>query len=146
MGAGRTGRVHGFDAWTAEEHGPQPWLVDMGGRRDTEVGWYLDGLRAFLAAASSDVSEASGAMAGNGRCWPCRWSEGLQRGQGDCLLGLLGLRVSEACSINIEHISTERGHPTVKVLGKGSKLAVIPLPHGSPARWRPVPGVNRRRA
>ncbi len=27
----------------------------MGGRRDTEVSWYLDGLRAFLAAASADV-------------------------------------------------------------------------------------------
>jgi integrase/recombinase XerD len=27
------------------------------------------------------------------------------------LLGLLGLRVSEACAINIEHLSSERGHP-----------------------------------
>ena len=45
-----------------------------------------------------------------------------------CLLGLLGLRVAEACSINIEDLSSERGHRTVTVLGKGSKLAVIPLP------------------
>ena len=45
-----------------------------------------------------------------------------------CLLGLLGLRVSEACSINIEHLSTERGHRTVKIMGKGGKAAVIPLP------------------
>ena len=45
-----------------------------------------------------------------------------------CLLGLLGLRVGEACSINIEALSTERGHRTVTVLGKGSKLAVMPLP------------------
>ena len=45
-----------------------------------------------------------------------------------CLLGSLGLRVGEACSINIEALSTERGHRTVTVLGKGSKLAVIPLP------------------
>jgi len=45
-----------------------------------------------------------------------------------CLLGLLGLRVNEACSINVEDLSLERGHRTVKVLGKGSKLAVIPLP------------------
>jgi integrase/recombinase XerD len=45
-----------------------------------------------------------------------------------CLLGLLGLRVSEACSINIEALGAERGHRTVTVLGKGSKLAVIPLP------------------
>ena len=45
-----------------------------------------------------------------------------------CLLGLLGLRVAEACSINIEDLSTERGHRVVTVMGKGSKLAVIPLP------------------
>jgi integrase/recombinase XerD len=45
-----------------------------------------------------------------------------------CLLGLLGLRVAEACSIDIEDLSSERGHRIVTVLGKGSKLAVIPLP------------------
>ena len=45
-----------------------------------------------------------------------------------CLLGLLGLRVTEACSINIEHLSAERGHRTVKIIGKGAKVAVIPLP------------------
>jgi site-specific recombinase XerC len=43
-----------------------------------------------------------------------------------CLLGLLGLRVAEACSIDIEDLSLERGHRTVKVLGKGSKLASWP--------------------
>jgi len=45
-----------------------------------------------------------------------------------CLLGLLGLRVAEACGVDIEHLSTERGHRTVTVLGKGHKLAVIPMP------------------
>jgi len=45
-----------------------------------------------------------------------------------CLLGLLGLRVSEACSIDVDDLSLERGHRTVTVLGKGAKLAVIPLP------------------
>ena len=45
-----------------------------------------------------------------------------------CLLGLLGLRVSEACSIDIEALSAERGHRIVTVLGKGHKLAVLPLP------------------
>jgi site-specific recombinase XerD len=45
-----------------------------------------------------------------------------------CLLGLLGLRVGEACSINIEDLSAERGHRTVTIVGKGSKRAVIPLP------------------
>jgi len=45
-----------------------------------------------------------------------------------CLLGLLGLRVGEACNINIDDLGFERGHRTVTVLGKGSKLAIIPLP------------------
>jgi len=45
-----------------------------------------------------------------------------------CLLGLLGLRVAEACSIDIEDLSLERGHRTVRIIGKGSKPAVIPLP------------------
>ncbi len=45
-----------------------------------------------------------------------------------CLLGLLGLRVSQACGIDVEHLGTERGHRTVTVVGKGSKVAVIPLP------------------
>jgi hypothetical protein len=34
-----------------------------------------------------------------------------------CLLGLQGLRVSEACGIDIEDLSAERGHRTVTVLG-----------------------------
>jgi site-specific recombinase XerD len=45
-----------------------------------------------------------------------------------CLLGLLGLRVGEACSIDIEDLGFERGHRTVTVLGKGAKLAIMPLP------------------
>ena len=59
-----------------------------------------------------------------------------------CLLGLLGLRVSEACSIDVEDLSLERGHRTVTVLGKGSKLAIIPLPPESPGpwTWRPENG------
>ena len=44
-----------------------------------------------------------------------------------------GPRVSEACSIYVEDLAVERGHRIVTVLGKGSKLAVIPPPaHGSP--------------
>lgn len=45
-----------------------------------------------------------------------------------CLLGLLGLRVSEACAVNVEHLSLERGHRTLTVIGKGGKSAIIPLP------------------
>jgi integrase len=45
-----------------------------------------------------------------------------------CLLGLLGLRVSEACGVDIENLGIERGHRTVFIIGKGNKPALIPLP------------------
>jgi site-specific recombinase XerD len=43
------------------------------------------------------------------------------------LLGLNGLRVSEACATNVEDLGMERGHRTLQILGKGHKPAVIPL-------------------
>ena len=43
------------------------------------------------------------------------------------LLGLNGLRVSEACSTDIENLGFERGHRTMRIVGKGDKPAVIPL-------------------
>ncbi len=43
------------------------------------------------------------------------------------LLGLNGLRVSEACSTDIEYLGFERGHRTLRIIGKGDKPAVIPL-------------------
>ena len=43
------------------------------------------------------------------------------------LLGLNGLRVSEACATNIEDRRSERGHRTLQIVGKGNKPAVIPL-------------------
>jgi integrase len=43
------------------------------------------------------------------------------------LLGLIGLRVSEACSANIEDIGFERGHRVLRIIGKGNQPAVVPL-------------------
>jgi integrase len=43
------------------------------------------------------------------------------------LLGLNGLRVSEACAANIEELGLERGHRTLRILGKGNKPATVPL-------------------
>jgi integrase/recombinase XerD len=43
------------------------------------------------------------------------------------LLGLNGLRVSEACGTNIEDLAFHKGHRTLRIMGKGSKPAVIPL-------------------
>ena len=45
------------------------------------------------------------------------------------LMGMLGLRVSEACNVKIEHYQDiERGHRVLRVVGKGGKPATIPLP------------------
>ena len=41
---------------------------------------------------------------------------------------MLGLRVSEACHIDIEHLGEQRGHRVVQILGKGAKPATVPLP------------------
>ena len=44
-----------------------------------------------------------------------------------CLLGLNGLRVSEACNADVENLAIERGHRTLLVTRKGGKKAIIPL-------------------
>jgi integrase/recombinase XerD len=43
------------------------------------------------------------------------------------LLGLNGLRVSEACATNVGDLAVERGHRTLRMVGKGNKPATIPL-------------------
>jgi site-specific recombinase XerD len=52
-----------------------------------------------------------------------------------CLLGLNGLRVSEACNADIENLGFERGHHTLLVDRKGGKRALIPL---APRTYRAV--------
>ena len=43
------------------------------------------------------------------------------------LFGLNGLRVSEACATDAEDLGFDRGHRTLRIIGKGNKPAVIPL-------------------
>jgi site-specific recombinase XerD len=45
-----------------------------------------------------------------------------------CLLGMLGLRVSEACATDITDLRYEAGYELLHVLGKGAKPADIALP------------------
>jgi site-specific recombinase XerD len=45
-----------------------------------------------------------------------------------CLLGMLGLRVSEACNANITDIRYESGYELLHIVGKGAKHADIPMP------------------
>ena len=58
------------------------------------------------------------------------------------LLGLNGLRISEACSADIENRGSDRGHRTLRIVGKGSKPAVIPL---VPRTARTIDLTNRAR-
>jgi integrase/recombinase XerD len=43
------------------------------------------------------------------------------------LLGLNGLRVGEACGANVVDVGLERGHRTLRIVGKGNKPAIVPL-------------------
>src|SRR5439155_19213642 len=52
-----------------------------------------------------------------------------------CLLGLNGLRVSEACGADIEYLGFERGHHTLLVDRKYAKRVTIPL---APPTYRAV--------
>jgi len=53
------------------------------------------------------------------------------------LLGLNGLRVSEACETNVEDLAVERGHRTLRITGKGNKPATIPSfpERRAPSTW-----------
>lgn len=44
------------------------------------------------------------------------------------LLGECGLRISEACSLNIEDMTQVRGWDVLHFIGKGDKYATVPLP------------------
>jgi len=44
------------------------------------------------------------------------------------LLGLLGLRIFEACGVDIADLGEEHGHRVLQVQGKGSKVVQVPLP------------------
>ena len=44
------------------------------------------------------------------------------------LLGLLGLRIFEACAADVEDLREEHGHRVLKVRGKGGKVVLVPLP------------------
>jgi integrase len=44
------------------------------------------------------------------------------------LLGLLGLRIFEACGVSIGDLGEEHGHRVLRVHGKGGKVVLVPLP------------------
>ena len=44
------------------------------------------------------------------------------------MLGLLGMRILEACGATIDNLGEEHGHRVLKIRGKGDKTVLIPLP------------------
>lgn len=44
------------------------------------------------------------------------------------MLGLLGLRIFEACGSDIAHVGGEHGHRVLRVVGKGLQIVLVPLP------------------
>jgi integrase/recombinase XerD len=45
-----------------------------------------------------------------------------------CLLGLLGLRIFEATSLDITDVGEEHGHRVLRVVGKGHEIVLVPMP------------------
>jgi integrase/recombinase XerD len=45
-----------------------------------------------------------------------------------CLLGLLGLRIFEACNLDVGDLGEEHGHRVLRVVGKGHKIVLVPMP------------------
>jgi integrase/recombinase XerD len=45
-----------------------------------------------------------------------------------CLLGLLGLWISEATSLDITDLDEDHGHRVLRVVGKGHKIVLVPMP------------------
>ena len=45
-----------------------------------------------------------------------------------CLPGLLGLQIFEATGLDIADLGEEHGHRVLRVLGKGHKIVLVPLP------------------
>jgi site-specific recombinase XerD len=44
------------------------------------------------------------------------------------MLGLLGLRIFEACGSDVADVGEEHGHRVLRVVGKGTKIVLVPLP------------------
>ncbi len=54
------------------------------------------------------------------------------------MLGLLGLRIFEATGADIADLGEEHGHRVLRVCGKGTKVALIPLPPAVQPGHRPL--------
>jgi integrase/recombinase XerD len=59
------------------------------------------------------------------------------------MLGLLGLRIFEAAGSNVEDLGEEHGHRVLRVVGKGTKAVLVPLP---PAVGRAIDRAVEHRA
>jgi hypothetical protein len=54
------------------------------------------------------------------------------------MLGLLGLRIVEAAGADITDLGEEHGHRVLRVVGKGTKVVLVPLAPAVARAW-PAP-------
>jgi integrase/recombinase XerD len=59
------------------------------------------------------------------------------------MLGLLGLRIFEATGTNVGDLCEEHGHRVLRVVGKGTRIVLVPLPAVGRAVDRAVDGRDR---
>jgi integrase/recombinase XerD len=52
-----------------------------------------------------------------------------------CLLGLLGLRIFEACALDITDLGEEHGHRVLRVVGKATRSSSSPWLRRWDERW-----------
>jgi site-specific recombinase XerD len=135
----RVGRPHLelYVRWM-EKHGYAPATISR--RFGTVAGFYrfaaIDG---FLPTdPSAAVTRPHVPWEGQRRTvlHPLEYAALLTAARGDgppshalvALLGMIGLRVSEACRIDVTDLRQQSGYELVSILGKGHKPALIPLP------------------
>ena len=107
------------------------------------IGPHRPGVLGYLGTHSDEVGVKPAQYARRPKVYPSE-GHGLDRGELDrflftaerydphhaalaALLGLNGLRVSEACATDAEDLGFDRGHRTLRIIGKGNNPAVIPL-------------------
>ena len=141
-------RSHDIEPLSAERRHVQAWAAELRqlGRAAGTIARKLSAVSGFYASAIADdalkanpcaavrrpkVSQESTRSGLDYDEWSALRAAARAAGPVELalvlLLGLNGLRISEACGIRVAHLRTERKHTVVEIRGKGDKPAAPPL-------------------
>lgn len=141
-------RGHGIQPLSAERRHVQAWAAELrtAGRAAGTIARKISAVSGFYASAIADdavkvnpcaavrrpkVSQESTRAGLDRDEWTALLRAAQHQGPVEfalvLLLGLNGLRISEACGIRVADLRVERGHTVVEVVGKGNKKALLPL-------------------